>query len=139
MYDTDYHPADLHPPSADYSKEHAEQEKEKEPTAEKDQEKPLTGAKHADSKQASHAEGMSTSLAYTAISDHCSVGTGSATDNNDDDAHDGEKGQKAKKAGFMAKMKGEALVLLGKVEGKKGQEKVEHGQPIKAGEDVKSH
>ena len=38
-----------------------------------------------------------------------------------------------KKAGFMAKMKGEALVLLGKVEGKKGHDKVEEGQRIKAG------
>ena len=34
----------------------------------------------------------------------------------------------------MAKMKGEAKVLLGKVEGKK--EKVEAGQKIKAGEPV---
>ena len=33
----------------------------------------------------------------------------------------------------MAKMKGEALVLLGKVEGKKGHDKVEEGQRIKAG------
>ena len=41
--------------------------------------------------------------------------------------------QKKKKAGFMAKMKGEALVLLGKVEGKKGHDKVEEGQRIKAG------
>ena len=56
-YDTDYHPAELHPPNADYSDEHAKQEQEKEPAAEKDSEKPLTGAKHADSKQASHAEG----------------------------------------------------------------------------------
>lgn len=33
----------------------------------------------------------------------------------------------------MAKMKGEALTLLGKVEGKKGEGKVEEGQRIKAG------
>ena len=41
--------------------------------------------------------------------------------------------EKEKKASFMAKMKGEALVLLGKVEGKKGHDKVEEGQRIKAG------
>ena len=38
----------------------------------------------------------------------------------------------------MAKMKGEAKVLLGKIEGKKGQEKVEEGQRIKAGETATS-
>ncbi len=54
-YETDYHPADLHPAEADYSKEHKEQAREA--AGEKEQEKPLTGAKHADSKQASHAEG----------------------------------------------------------------------------------
>ena len=42
--------------------------------------------------------------------------------------------QKQHKVGFMEKMKGEAKVLLGKVEGKK--EKVEEGQRIKAGETV---
>lgn len=39
---------------------------------------------------------------------------------------------KAKKAGFMDKMRGEAKVLLGKIEHK--QEKVEAGQRMKAGE-----
>ena len=38
----------------------------------------------------------------------------------------------------MTKMKGEALVLLGKVEGKKGHDKVEQGQRIKAGETATS-
>ena len=33
----------------------------------------------------------------------------------------------------MAKMKGEALTLLGKVEGKHGHDKVEEGQRINAG------
>ncbi|OSC98339.1 hypothetical protein PYCCODRAFT_1454456 [Trametes coccinea BRFM310] len=46
-----------------------------------------------------------------------------------DDAGDKER---KKKAGFMEKMKGEAKVLLGKIEGK--HEKVEQGQKIKAGE-----
>lgn len=36
----------------------------------------------------------------------------------------------------MAKMKGEAKILIGKMEGKKGQEKVQEGQRIKAGETV---
>lgn len=117
-YDTDYHPSAIHPLDADYSKEREQQEKEKEqgegkePEGEKQNEKPLTGAKHADSKQASHASG-----------------TGSATDH-DDDQHD----EKTKKASFMQKMKGEAKILLGKVEGKKGHEKVEEGQRLKAGE-----
>lgn len=44
--------------------------------------------------------------------------------------------EKAKKAGFMTKMKGEAKILLGKVEGKKGHDKVEEGQRMKAGETV---
>ena len=51
----------MHPIDADYSKEHqqhAEEEKNKEPAAEKDSEgRNLTGATHADSKQASHVEG----------------------------------------------------------------------------------
>ena len=45
-----------------------------------------------------------------------------------------DKGQKEKekKASFMAKMKGEAKVLIGKLEGK--PEKVEQGQRMKSGE-----
>lgn len=39
-----------------------------------------------------------------------------------------------KKVGFMEKMKGEAKVLLGHLEGgKKGEEKVEEGKRIKSG------
>ena len=34
----------------------------------------------------------------------------------------------------MQKMKGEAKILIGKVEGKKGHDKVEEGQRLKAGE-----
>ena len=40
--------------------------------------------------------------------------------------------EKEKKASFMAKMKGEAKVLIGKLEGK--PEKVEQGQRMKSGE-----
>jgi hypothetical protein len=57
MYDTDYHPADLHPLDAKYDDQSGERDKEREPAGEKEQEKPLTGAKHADSKVAS--EGLS--------------------------------------------------------------------------------
>ncbi|THG97128.1 hypothetical protein EW026_g4811 [Hermanssonia centrifuga] len=97
-YDTDYHPSQLHPANADYSKEQAQ--------SDDNNEEPLTGAKHADS-------------------------TGSATDHDDDSS---SHGQKTKKAGFMQKMKGEAMVLLGKAEGKKGHDKVEEGQRIKSGQ-----
>ncbi|KAI0092221.1 hypothetical protein BDY19DRAFT_928909 [Irpex rosettiformis] len=108
MYQTDYHPAALHPLDADYSKEpKVERDRRRDPAGEKEQEKPLTGASHADSKMASHAGGTSTAT---------------------------EETEKAKKVGFMTKMKGEAKILLGKVEGKKGHEKVLEGQRIKAGE-----
>ena len=40
--------------------------------------------------------------------------------------------EREKKASFMAKMKGEAKVLIGKLEGK--PEKVEQGQRMKSGE-----
>lgn len=43
-------------------------------------------------------------------------------------------GDKVKKAGFLDKMKGEAKVLMGKMEGKKGVAKVEEGRRVKAGE-----
>ncbi len=57
-------------------------------------------------------------------------------------AHETAKGdekkghhEKTKKVGFMEKMKGEAKMLLGKVEGgKKGENKVEEGRKIKTGE-----
>ncbi|KAI0655814.1 hypothetical protein C8Q70DRAFT_1018163, partial [Cubamyces menziesii] len=45
---------------------------------------------------------------------------------------DEQRQQKARKASFMEKMKGEAKVLLGKIQGK--HEKVEEGQRMKAGE-----
>ena len=58
-----------------------------------------------------------------------------SSDNTNDGT--GEKDQqKAKKASFMAKMKGEAKVLIGKIE--KKQDKVEEGQRIKAGEPAQS-
>ena len=61
MYDTDYHPAQLHPLDADYSKEHAqppqERDKEREPAGEKEQEKHFKGATHTDSRTSSHTQG----------------------------------------------------------------------------------
>ncbi|KAL4244049.1 hypothetical protein ABKN59_010553 [Abortiporus biennis] len=46
--------------------------------------------------------------------------------------------EKAKKVSFMEKMKGEAKILLGKVEGKKGEAKVEEGRKILKGESATS-
>ena len=61
MYDTDYHPAQLHPLNADYSKDHAqpaqERDKEREPAGEKEQEKHFKGATHTDSRTSSHTQG----------------------------------------------------------------------------------
>ncbi|KZT67840.1 hypothetical protein DAEQUDRAFT_766801 [Daedalea quercina L-15889] len=45
-----------------------------------------------------------------------------------------EGGEKAKRASFMEKMKGEAKVMMGKLEGKKGADKVQEGRRLKAGE-----
>ncbi|KZT05045.1 uncharacterized protein LAESUDRAFT_727297 [Laetiporus sulphureus 93-53] len=47
--------------------------------------------------------------------------------------HEGAE-HKTKKAGIMDKVKGEAKVLIGKIEGKKGVEKVKEGKMQKAGE-----
>lgn len=58
----------------------------------------------------------------------CAPDTDSTTSHDED--------HKAKKVGFMTKMKGEAKILIGKMEGKKGHEKIEEGQRIKAGETV---
>ncbi|EKM52498.1 uncharacterized protein PHACADRAFT_31008 [Phanerochaete carnosa HHB-10118-sp] len=120
-YDTDYHPSELHPASADYSKEHAEMNKD---DAEDQDGGP--GANNTDSKQpASTGATPATAGRDEAAREDKEQ---SQQEDNDKDAHP----DKAKKVGFMAKMKGEAKVLLGKVEGKKG--KVEEGQKIKAGE-----
>ncbi|KAI0351142.1 hypothetical protein OH77DRAFT_1430175 [Trametes cingulata] len=101
-YDTDYHPAQLHPPS------------EKPGNVASEGEKSL-GATQADANRPAE-EAQPPHQTQT----QSSSGGG--------DAH----GQKAKKAGFMDKMKGEAKVLLGKIEGK--HEKVEQGQKIKSGQ-----
>ena len=53
-----------------------------------------------------------------------------ATSGSVDDDH------KKQKVGFMTKMKGEAKILIGRVEGKKGHDKVEEGQRMKAGETI---
>ncbi|KAI0328799.1 hypothetical protein GY45DRAFT_1325785 [Cubamyces sp. BRFM 1775] len=103
-YDTDYHPAKLHPPPEHITNPHNEGEKS-------------LGATQADANRPAE-EGRPPNQAR-----------------GDSDASGGadERGQqKAKKAGFMEKMKGEAKVLLGKIEGK--HEKVEEGQRMKAGE-----
>ncbi|KAI9060355.1 hypothetical protein FKP32DRAFT_1595434 [Trametes sanguinea] len=95
-YDTDYHPAELHPPPEKLVNPHSEGEKS-------------LGATQADANRPAEE----------------SQPPNQARD-------DGGDKERKKKAGFMEKMKGEAKVLLGKIEGK--HEKVEQGQKIKAGE-----
>ncbi|KAI0653243.1 hypothetical protein C8Q70DRAFT_1059482 [Cubamyces menziesii] len=99
-YDTDYHPAKLHPPPEHIAGPHSEGEKS-------------LGVTQADANRPAE-EGRPP---------HQARGSGSS---------DEQRQQKARKASFMEKMKGEAKVLLGKIQGK--HEKVEEGQRMKAGE-----
>ncbi|RPD72688.1 hypothetical protein L226DRAFT_511379 [Lentinus tigrinus ALCF2SS1-7] len=95
-YDTDYHPAEMHPPEQKYQNpsEHAAEGEKSLGATQADQTRP------PEEQHPPHSG----------------------------DAH----GQKEKKASFMEKMKGEAKVLLGKIEGK--HEKVQQGQKLKSGE-----
>lgn len=104
----------MNPPTGDYSKLHLEQEKQKEPAGEKDNEKPPKS--RSSSTLRVRADPERTTDIYPP--------------GNVDDDH------KKQKVGFMAKMKGEAKILIGKVEGKKGHDKVEEGQRMKAGETI---
>lgn len=100
---------------------------------------PVTGEKHSDSKEPASAS-FHSQMSDVLFTDKCLAGTGAApaTAGRDEAAREDKdkdkdaQPDKVKKAGFMAKMKGEAKVLLGKVEGKK--DKVEEGQRMKAGE-----
>lgn len=65
---------------------------------------------------------------------HEETGTQEAAQEQQSGAQRDSHSEKTKKAGFMTKMKGEAKILLGKVEGKSGREKVEEGKRMKAGE-----
>jgi len=99
-YDTNYHPAALHPQTQTTG--------EAAPSAE-----PQGAATKGDATKEDNKEG----------------GQGISTT--------GDKvtgGEKVKKAGFLDKMRGEAKVLMGKMEGKKGVEKVQEGRKMKAGE-----
>ncbi|KAI8992713.1 hypothetical protein BD414DRAFT_481960 [Trametes punicea] len=100
-YQTDYHPAELHPPPEKLADPHSEGEKS-------------LGATQADANRPPEES----QPPHQTREPSGEQGQGSAP--------------KAKKAGFMEKMKGEAKVLLGKIEGK--HEKVEQGQKIKSGE-----
>ncbi|KAI0640843.1 hypothetical protein C8Q79DRAFT_920695 [Trametes meyenii] len=100
-YDTDYHPAELHPPTESPGEPASSGEKS-------------LGATQADAHRPPEE----------AQPPHQT--------RDEDDGGSARREQKAKKAGFMDKMKGEAKVLLGKIEGK--HEKVEQGKQIKAGE-----
>ncbi|KAI0820556.1 hypothetical protein BC628DRAFT_1330201 [Trametes gibbosa] len=99
-YDTEYHPADLHPASAETRADPASEGEES------------SGAVQTDAQRPSHQASNASEGAKSQGSGDSSV--------------------KAKKAGFMDKMRGEAKVLLGKIEHK--PEKVEQGQRMKAGE-----
>lgn len=95
-YDTDYHPADLHP------------------------------LKEGSTEPAHHASEGEKSLEATQT-DSTSPGDEEVA------SHSGNgPSQKEHKATFMEKMKGEAKILIGKMEGK--DEKVEEGQKMKRGE-----
>ena len=104
-----------------------------------DPDAPLTGEKHADAPGAGSEFWFYIPISEQSTNDTLGTGAAPAVAGRDDTgaserSNSQDHPDKAKKAGFMAKMKGEAKVLLGKVEGKK--EKVEEGQRIKAGETV---
>ncbi|KAH9942861.1 hypothetical protein B0H21DRAFT_749773 [Amylocystis lapponica] len=61
-------------------------------------------------------------------------GTQASSETHDAAARRDSLSETHKKVGFMGKMRGEAKILLGKVEGKSGKDKVEEGRKIKAGE-----
>ncbi|TCD70307.1 hypothetical protein EIP91_003936 [Steccherinum ochraceum] len=104
-YDTNYHPADLHPGSSD-------------PSSTKPQQPSSETGQGLGASEASKKEGVSEKA-------HERSGTQSSSSSKD---------AGKKKVGFMEKMKGEAKVLLGHLEGgKKGEEKVEEGKRIKSG------
>ncbi|KAF9816967.1 hypothetical protein IEO21_03732 [Rhodonia placenta] len=97
-YDTDYHPAQLHPIPKDA---------------------PAAGTGAAPQEQDVATKGGATKEGNE------EGGAGVPAEHH---------GDKVKKAGFLDKMKGEAKVLMGKMEGKKGVAKVEEGRRVKAGE-----
>lgn len=102
-YDTDYHPAAIHPPA-----------KDSEPQP------PSSTSDSAGATETSKKEGVSEKANEHPPRDASATSTSS-------------DGQTKKKVGFMEKMKGEAKVLLGHLEGKKGEAKVEEGKRIKSG------
>ncbi|CAL1697557.1 unnamed protein product [Somion occarium] len=104
-YQTDYHPAELHPPgeqptTTSATEETRAEQAKKEGPSEKAHEMP----KHEEPAPVSPGK------------------------------HEKHEGEGKKKIGFMEKMKGEAKVLFGRVEGKKGEAMVEEGKKILAGE-----
>lgn len=96
-YDTDYHPAELHPAPSNLSETHNNIE-------------PSGAATKGDATKEGDVEG--------------GQGVSGRADG----------GEKAKKASFMDKMKGEVKVVMGKLEGKKGVEKVQEGKKLMAGD-----
>ena len=116
-YDTDYHPADLHPrpetgddSSGDVAAQASEGEKS-------------LGATQADASRAPEAQRPPSQAADA-----------DAGANGGQQQQQQQRQQRERKATFMEKMKGEAKVVIGKLEGKKGVEKVQEGRKLKAGE-----
>lgn len=103
-YDTDYHPAQLHP----------------------------AGSQPADTEESGQALGASEASKKEGVSEKSHERTSTTSSSGTETSTPGKEGKK--KVGFMDKMKGEAKVLLGHLErGKKGEEKVEEGKKMKGG------
>ncbi|KAH8102746.1 hypothetical protein BXZ70DRAFT_929798 [Cristinia sonorae] len=114
-YDTDYHPAQLHP-------------------------KPSTPSHQTDPSAPDHQKLASTTTGVTdtsrkeGVSEKAQESSPSHSKEPSATSTSSSSGGGKKKVGFMEKMKGEAKVLLGHLEGgKKGEEKVEEGKRIKTG------
>jgi len=141
-YDTDYHPADIHP-LEDKPGEKKESEGEKD-----ESEKPNLGATEAQRKVDGPDE-KNTKIDQTTgkpkdesssvhgkegVSEKANETKPPQSPHSRESSDATQAGGAKKKASFVEKMKGEAKILLGKMEGKKGAEKVEEGRRMKAGE-----
>ncbi|KAH9852827.1 hypothetical protein C2E23DRAFT_917823 [Lenzites betulinus] len=110
-YETDYHPADMHPAAeGSIPTEHVSEG-----------EKSAEGASQSDS-----------TPEKSGVTPEKASEKSAATPETAPEKEPAPPQEKAKKAGFMDKMRGEAKVLLGKLEHKPA--KVEQGQRLKAGE-----
>jgi len=118
-YDTDYHPAALHPDAIKHQEV---------PPTEAAAPAEATGAPLPSNGSAVPTAPAPPPKDAGAGNGHAHAKAPSGSSEKDEDDDD-----EPKKVGFMTKMKGSAKVLLGKVEGKRGAEKVEEGRKMKAG------